>query len=76
MIILGKIAKTAYPNLNREMREKRYTITSLIARTNFNYNTMLSKLRSGRKVTVDEALEIKRVLESDQAIEVLFAKVG
>lgn len=67
--------KTAYPNFDSEMREKRYCLRTLLMKTDLKYNTMAPKLRKGKNLSLDEALELKIALNSRRNVETLFAKV-
>ena len=67
--------KSAYPNLDREMEEKRYSLSKLVEGSSLKYITVCKRLREGR-ASVDDAFELKKLLESKQTIDVLFSKVG
>lgn len=66
--------KSAYPNLDEEMQEKKISLRSLVAKTSMKYSTANVKLKQGAHLSVEEAFEIKDALESNQDIRVLFAK--
>lgn len=67
---------SAYPLLDEEMEEKRYSLLKLLEKTNLKYGTMLPKLKRGRGITIEEGLQIRDALESERTVEVLFSKVG
>lgn len=67
---------SAFPVLDEEMEEKRYSLIKLLEKTDLKYGTMLPKLKKGRGITIEEGIKIKNALESKRTIETLFSKVG
>ena len=67
--------KSAYPNLDREMEEKRYSLKKLVEGSSLKYVAVCKRLKEGR-ASLDDAYELKRLLESEQTIDDLFLKVG
>lgn len=66
--------KTAYPNFDRELKIKRFTVRSLALHSGMKYMTLYAKVKNGKNLTIDEALLLKATLESDLPIEELFEK--
>ena len=64
----------AFPNLEAEMCMKRHSVRSLIMLTDLNYSTIAPKLKTGKKVTIDEGFEIQDALKTDKSLDELFQK--
>ena len=68
--------KTVYPNLDLEMKQNRYTVKSLAESAGIYYMTLYNKVKTGKNLTMDEALKIKATLGTDLTVEELFKKVA
>lgn len=62
-----------YKNLRIEMLKKEMTMADLSAKTGIKYQTLSVKMRGESQFTLQEAISIKKALESDLPIEILFA---
>lgn len=67
---------TVYPNFDAELISKRYTVRSLAKASGMKYMTLYSKVKSGKNLTIDEAILLKDTLQSELPIESLFYKVA
>ncbi len=63
---------TVYPNLNRELFDRKLTVNELIELTDLKYSTMIQKFSKGRNLKVDEAKKLKKALNTDMSIDELF----
>lgn len=66
--------KTVYPNLDLEMKLNRYTVKSLSEAAGIQYMTLYNKVKTGKNLTMDEALKIKETLGTKLIVEELFKK--
>ena len=64
----------AFPELEEEMKAQNLSVRSMLMKTDLKYSTTIIKLRTGRNVTVDDAVAIKKATNSEKPIEVLFSK--
>lgn len=64
----------AFPVLEAEMRARNLSVRKMLMRTDLKYSTMIVKLRTGEKVSVDEAMDIKRALNTDKHVDELFGE--
>ena len=62
-----------YKNLRIEMLKKEMTMADLSAKTGIKYQTLSVKMRGESQFTLQEAISIKKALESELPIEILFA---
>ena len=62
-----------YKNLRIEMLKKEMTMADLSAKTGIKYQTLSDKMRGESQFTLQEAISIKKALESELPIEILFA---
>lgn len=62
-----------YKNLRIEMLKKEMTMADLSAKTGIKYQTLSVKMRGESQFTLQEAISIKKALESELSIEILFA---
>lgn len=62
-----------YPNLRAEMARRNITGYELAEKIGITNGTFSLKFNGKSEFTLDEALKIKNVLESDLSIEVLFS---
>lgn len=62
-----------YKNVRLELVRKDMTITDLARESGIRYQTLSEKLRGNSPITFDEACAIKRALNTDMALEELFA---
>ena len=65
-----------YPRVFNEMKQQHLSGRKLIMRTNLIYQTTFPKLKRGGKITLDEAIAIRKALGLNMDLEELFAKVG
>lgn len=61
-----------YANVKAELARKNMTITELSSKTGIRYQALADKIRGDGVMTVNDALKIKKALEVDIPIEVLF----
>ena len=64
-----------FPELEKEMKENRYSIMTLATDAGMSYPTMYKKLTDGSTLKYDDALKIKHILKSKKKLEDLFVKV-
>ena len=64
----------AFPVLESEKRARNLSVRKMLMKTNLKYSTMITKLRTGEKVSVDEGIEIQRALNTEKHIEELFGE--
>jgi len=64
-----------YPNVRAEMGRKGLTILALAKETGIRYQTLAEKLKGKSDLTLAEAKNIKRALETDLSLEELFEEV-
>ena len=62
-----------YKNLRIEMLKKEMTMADLSAKTGIKYQTLSVKMRGESQFTLQEAISIKKALNSSLPIEILFA---
>lgn len=68
---------SAYPEFDKEMYEKRYSLRRLLAdETDLKYPAIAIQLRTGKGLKVEDALKLKKALKSKRSLEKLFEKVG
>lgn len=67
-----------YPKIFEEMQRQKLSGLQLIKRTNLNYQTTFSKLKRGYggKITLEEAIQIRKALGVDMDLEELFREVS
>lgn len=63
-----------YPNLRAEMARKNISTVELAEKSGIATTTMYDKLNGKSKITLDDAYAIKKALDVDIPIEVLFSK--
>ena len=66
--------ETAFPVLNAEMKAQKLSCRKLLAKTNLKYSTMIVKFKEGKRVTVDEGVEIRKALRTELTVEDLFGE--
>lgn len=67
-----------YPRVFAEMHRQNLSGRKLIGRTNLTYATTFPKLKRGfgGKITLDEAIQIRKALGLDMDLEELFSEAG
>lgn len=60
-----------YPNVKAELARRDITLSTLADRMEMSLSTLSGKLKEGR-ILLGEAKKIKKILETDLPIEVLF----
>jgi hypothetical protein len=67
-----------YPKVFEEMQRQKLSGLQLIKRTNLKYQTTFSKLKRGYggKITLEEAIQIRKALGVDMDLEELFREVS
>lgn len=68
------MVELAFPVLEAEMGFQNLSVRKMLMKTNLKYSTMITKLKTGERITVDEGIEIKRALNTDKGIEELFGE--
>lgn len=61
-----------YPNVRGEMARKRLTLEPIAKELNITITTLSLKLNGRAPITLNEAKAIKRILETDIPLEILF----
>ena len=68
------MVELAFPVLEAEMGFQKLSVRKMLMKTNLKYSTMITKLKTGERITVDEGIEIKRALNTDKCVEELFGE--
>ena len=63
-----------YPNLRAEMARKNISTVELAEKCGMATTTMYDKVNGKTPITLDNAIAIKKALDVDMPVEVLFAK--
>lgn len=65
-----------YPNVRAEMARKKVTLAILGEELNLSTTTISLKLNGKYSISLDEAKKIKKVLETDLPLEILFEEAS
>lgn len=68
------MVELAFPVLEAEMRFQNLSVRKMLMKTDLKYSTMITKLKTGEKISVDEGIKIKRALNTEKGVEELFGE--
>ena len=63
-----------YPNLRAEMARRKITMSKLAEILGIRLATVSSKIAGNHQFTLDEAIEVKKALNTDISLEELFTR--
>jgi hypothetical protein len=68
------LVELAYPVLEAEMRFQNLSLRKMLMKTDLKYSTMITKLKTGKNLSVDEGIDIKNALNTEKSVEELFGE--